>query len=255
MRKRAGKALRRLRNIARYGIGEEARARKLRDKAAAREQAFRSDRWQEEQAVARRRYADYEEYLAHQSSKLERIEDRLEETEAEDLAEFERRFSGCTPLREARNVLCLGARLGTEVRALHRLGHFAVGIDLNPGESNHYVLPGDFHHIVFPDGAVDAVYCNALDHVFDLEKLLAEIRRLLRPGGLFVADLLQGFDEGFTPGRYESIIWRNHRDFIETIARLGGLEIEQVNDLGRHRRDHWTQAVFRKSDEEQGRKA
>ena len=47
-------------------------------------------------------------------------------------------------------MLCLGARLGTEVRALHNLGYFAIGIDLNPGVDNPYVLMGDFHKLVFP---------------------------------------------------------------------------------------------------------
>ena len=245
--KKTSKALRRLRNIAQYGIGDEGRARKQQAKAAARAAAFQSENWQREQAVARRSYGSYEDYLAHQESKLERVEDRLHETESQDLAEFQRRFAGCKPLTDARTVLCLGARLGTEVKALHALGYFAVGIDLNPGQSNAYVLTGDFHNIVFPDGSVDAVYCNALDHVFDLGKLLAEINRILSPRGLFLADLLKGFEEGFTPGQYESIIWRKRQDFIDEIARVGNMTVEQVTDLGPHRRDHWTQVVFRKA--------
>jgi SAM-dependent methyltransferase len=143
-------------------------------------------------------------------------------------------------------VLCLGARLGTEVRALHELGYFAVGIDLNPGPNNPYVLPGDFHRIVFADDSIDAVYTNALDHVFSLDRVVGEIRRVLRPGGVFLADLELGSEEGFIPGEYESAMWRDHRVLIEKIRELGRLSLEQVRDLGRTRRDEWTQVVFRK---------
>ncbi len=245
---RARKILRRLANIARFGVGEGGRARKQAAKEAAREAAFDSENWQHQSDLAQRNYASYAEYLDHQASKLSQVEHRLNETYEVDLAEFRRRFADCKPLREARNVLCLAARLGTEVRALHDLGYFAVGIDLNPGKDNDCVLKGDFHHLVFPDGAVDAVYCNALDHVMDLGKLLGEIDRVLRGGGLFVADLLQGFEEGFTPGKFESMIWRNREEFIQEMAQRSGFDVVDVRDLGHHRRDHWTQVVFRKSD-------
>jgi SAM-dependent methyltransferase len=243
------RARRRLGNIARYGLGPEARARKQADKARRRKAGFfESDRWQHDEAVSRRRYSSYGEYVEHQSGKLQEILPRLRETEDDDFAEFRRRFESCPQLRAVRTILCLGARLGTEVKALHALGYFAVGIDLNPGEGNRYVLPGDFHDVVFPDGSVDAVYSNALDHAFDLDKVMAEVRRLLRPGGLLVLDLLQGYDEerGFVPGEYEAIMWRDREQFIRRVGDLGGFVLETVRPLGHARRDHWTQAVFRK---------
>lgn len=241
------KAWKRVSNIARYGLGPEARAKKKAAKWTEREARFADpERWQRAEDEVKRTYASYDEYLSHQSAKLEGIVERLEETDDEDFVEFKRRFATCAALRDVRSVLCLGARLGAEVRALHMLGHFAVGIDLNPGESNAYVLPGDFHAIVFPDGSLDAVYTNALDHVFSLEKVVGEIRRLLRPGGPFIADLVQGYEEGFIPGEYEAIHWRDRRSFIARVAELGAFEVEETRELGRHRRDLWTQVVFRK---------
>jgi hypothetical protein len=62
--------------------------------------------------------SQHEAYAEHQRAKLGHILGRLNETLEEDLAEFKRRFRDCSPLPEARNVLCLGARLGTEVQAL-----------------------------------------------------------------------------------------------------------------------------------------
>ena len=127
----------RLRNILRYGLGDGARRRKQRDKQKRRDERFLSDDlWHREDQIARRRYESYDAYVNHQASKLDKIVDRLHEKEAEDFGEFVRRFEGCSWLSEARTVLCLGARLGTEVKALHSLGYFAVGIDLNPGSEN-----------------------------------------------------------------------------------------------------------------------
>ncbi len=246
----ARKVFRRLRNITLYGIGERGKARKRAAKEAAREAAFESQTWQRESDMAQRSYGSYAEYLEHQASKLSHVEERLYETYEEDLAEFRRRFAGCEPLRGARNVLCLAARLGTEVRALHELGYFAIGIDLNPGKDNDCVVKGDFHDLVFPSGVVDAVYCNALDHVMDLEKLLSEIDRVLHPGGIFIADLIAGFGEGFTPGAFEAMIWRSRGEFIQEIAQRSGFDVVDVRDLGQNRRDTWAQAVFRKSNPE-----
>jgi SAM-dependent methyltransferase len=215
-------------------------------KTSERKARFESPLWQRDSQLAQRKYTNYDEYLSHQSSKLSRVLHRLGETADEDLAEFTRRFAGCEALEQARAVLCLGARLGTEVKALHQLGYFAVGVDLNPGAENSYVLPGDFHHLVFASESVDAVYTNALDHAFDLFRLIGEVRRVLRPGGLFVIDLLRGYEEGFLPGEFEAIHWANADGLIERIIAMGNFEHVSARNLGRHRRDEWVQRVMRK---------
>lgn len=236
----------RLANLARFGFGDRGRQRKQAFREEQRQKAFESERWDRSGAVVRRNYGSYDEYLAHQSAKLAQVSERLAETEAKDLAEFERRFALCEELRACRTALCLGARRGTEVQALHRRGLFAVGIDLNPGPNNRLVLPGDFHALVFPEASVDVVYTNALDHAFDLGKLLAEVRRVLRPGGILIADVLDGFAEGFTPGEYEALHWRDIETLCARIVEIGALELVTRRPLGHTRRNRWTQVVFRK---------
>lgn len=241
--------LKRINNILRFGFGAEALEEKRAQKTAARQASFASsEAWERQAGFATRRYESYEAYLRHQATKLDLVSDRLEETKDEDFREFKRRFEICAPLQGARSVLCLGARLGTEVEAFLALGYFAVGIDLNPGPENRYVLTGDFHQLVFADGSVDAIYTNVMDHVFDMGRIMGEVRRVLRPdGGLFVVDMLDGYVEGFTPGRYESMHWESREALQAEIAALGGLEVVEVRELGQHRRDRWTQVVFRKS--------
>lgn len=238
---------RRIRNLLRYGYGPEARARKKADKRAAKRQRFESERWEHGGELSRRRYGSYEEYLQHQASKLDGIEERLRENQDAELVEFTERFRACRSLARARTVLCLGARLGTEVRALLDLGHFAVGIDLNPGPDNAWVLPGDFHHLVFPDGSVDAVYSNALDHVFDLDRVVGEVSRVLVPGGVFVAEIETGYEEGHVPGDFEAIHWRDSDALVARIADVGKLAVEEVLELGTTRRNQRRLISFRKA--------
>lgn len=240
--------LKRINNILRFGIGAEALEEKRAHKSAVRQANFESsDTWERQAGFATRRYESYEAYLQHQATKLDLVSDRLEETRDEDFREFKRRFESCTYLRDVRSVLCLGARLGTEVEAFLALGHFAVGIDLNPGPGNRYVLTGDFHQLVFPDGSIDAIYTNVMDHVFDMGRIMGEVRRVLRPdGGLFIVDMLDGYVEGFTPGRYESMHWESREALQAEIAARGRLTVLESRDLGQHRRDRWTQVVFRK---------
>jgi SAM-dependent methyltransferase len=230
-----------------YGLGPRALERKRADKRRAKRERFASDAWNRDGMFAQRRYASYEDYVSHQTSKLDSIIDRLRETDVAEFQEFRERFASCPALQGVASVLCLGARLGTEVRALHSLGYFAVGIDLNPGPANATVLAGDFHALVFPDESVDAVYTNALDHVFDLDRVVGEVQRVLRPAGCFIAEIDEGFEEGGLPGDYEAIHWERAGALIERIAKTGRFEVEDVRHLGRIRRGVRRLVVFRKA--------
>lgn len=161
-----------------------------------------------------RRYSSYDAYVRHQQSKLALVD--LREYDVlfrKNLAERlgDRQWTG-------KAVLCLAARIGTEVKAFHDLGAFAVGIDLNPGKNNNWVLPGDFHNLVFPNDSVDAVYCNSLDHALDLSKVLAEVSRVLKPKGLLLVDAQGGSLE---EDNWTATAWQSVDDLIEAIEKTG----------------------------------
>jgi SAM-dependent methyltransferase len=167
-------------------------------------------------AINARRYNSYDEYVRHQRSKLALL----------DLGDYDRMFRADLADRlksinwAGKSVLCLAARIGTEVRALHDVGAFAVGIDLQPGDGNQWVLPGDFHDLVFPDASVDGVYCNSLDHALDLAKLLSEIRRVLKPRGILIVDAQHGsheFDD------WAATAWSTIDDLIGAVEGTGFL--------------------------------
>lgn len=116
------------------------------------------------------------------------------------------RLAHFTPLAgswQGKRVLDLGCGGGFMAEALAREGARVVGVD--PAEAalesarGHARATGleiDYRAgvgeaIPLDDAAVDAVVCvDVLEHVADLEAVLVEIRRVLRPGGLFFFDTI-----------------------------------------------------------------
>jgi SAM-dependent methyltransferase len=182
--------------------------------------------WHEQGGFVHRRYNSRRAYVRHQRAKLGGL----------DLREYDRRYGALLTDRlrhenhipAGSSVLCLGARIGTEVKAFRDLGHFAVGIDLNPGSANDLVLQGDFHELPFADRSVDVIFTNSLDHAQEPDRLFAETQRALRAEGLFIAEIQHGADAGFQPGEYESFFWQTTDDVIGLIEQFGFTTIDTL---------------------------
>ncbi|HMP71818.1 MAG TPA: methyltransferase domain-containing protein [Kiritimatiellia bacterium] len=194
----------------------------------------------ESDGLRQRRYESYSAYLEHQKSKLTMLKSGdVHGVDKMDLESYDRsyredlraRLQGSPELRPGIGVLCLAARIGTEVKAFLDLGCFSVGIDLNPGPDNSYVLPGDFHHLVFSDASVGAVFCNSLDHAYDLGTLMSEIRRVLVPAGVFIAEIPLGSEEAkkANMGFWEATDWASVNDVIKVI-KSHGFEVRRTVD-------------------------
>jgi len=171
--------------------------------------------------TASKSFSSYEDYIRLQQSKLEYLdltahEGRFRKVLAERMAHL-----GLVP-RGAR-VLCLGARLGAEVAAFRDIGAFALGVDLNPGRENPWVMFGDFHRLEFPDAVVDVVYSNSLDHSFDLTRVLAEVGRLLTETGLLIIEADPGIEDntGIAPDLWASFQWPTVSALADRIADHG----------------------------------
>ncbi len=165
----------------------------------------------------KRYYKSFDDYIEHQKSKYEKIKDNLFKIEEYD-KKFRRvlraRLNNLNIIQPSMKVLCLGARYGSEVKTFLELGNFAVGIDLNPGEENEYVLFGNFHNIQFPSNSVDVIYTNSLDHAFDINDIIKEIRRVLSPDGFLILEAVIGINKKRYPGYYESFWWSKVEDLI-----------------------------------------
>jgi SAM-dependent methyltransferase len=151
--------------------------------------------WQRGQPIVYRDYEDYAEYQLHQRQKLEEM---LRSSGGFSNAvvaayrmKFYRRFRALRRLLSSdAQILCAGARQGTEVEVLRDLGFAqAYGIDLNPGPENPLVRSGDFMRLDVPDSSLDLLYSNCVDHAFDLEAFFAEHARAIKPEGYVLYDL------------------------------------------------------------------
>jgi len=103
--------------------------------------------------------------------------------------------------------LCLGARQGTEVEIFNELGSFSVGLDVEVGQDNKYVVTGDASNIQYSDNSVDIVFTNALDHFLRIDETLSEINRVLKPNGYFI--FLIGSPGDAKKDKHGSTYWDN----------------------------------------------
>ena len=172
--------------------------------------------------LASREYPDYDAYLEHQRTKFDAMREKsIRGHDARFYAALTERLAALPFPLTGKAVLCLAARQGTEVRAFIDRGAFAIGIDLNPGKDNKYVVVGDFHNLQYADGSLDVVYTNSLDHAFDLPRILGEVRRVLNPDGVFVAEVGRGTENEFGRGFYEATSWKNLDELLAIFASAG----------------------------------
>jgi SAM-dependent methyltransferase len=97
-------------------------------------------------------------------------------------------------LAPGRRALELGCGTGIFLAKVARSGARVVGLDLTDellakararlaGASNVALLRGNAESLPCPDGCFDVVYGSSVLHHLDLERSLAEVFRVLRPGG------------------------------------------------------------------------
>ena len=90
-----------------------------------------------------------------------------------------------------RRILEIGAGVGWQAREMSRMGHEVEAVDLAgstyAAERIWTIRDYDGEHLPYADESFDVVFSsNVLEHVERLPSLLAEIRRVVRPGGYIV---------------------------------------------------------------------
>jgi len=145
--------------------------------------------------IRHRKYSSYDKYIEHQGRKLDialrkKIKKFMPEYFSKNVKSFKKRINIFKEYVKDGKTLCLGARNGEEVAAFIELGFKdAIGIDINPGKNNRYVIKGDFHKMDFMDESFDTIYSNCIDHVWDLRILSKEIARVLKKDSYLILEI------------------------------------------------------------------
>jgi ubiquinone/menaquinone biosynthesis C-methylase UbiE len=123
-------------------------------------------------------------------------------------------------LSRGSRLLDLGCGPGLLTRDLARMGFCGVGLDASPamiehstrqataeGNSNPWTYQlGDVEALPFPDESFDAAVCaGVIDYLPTDDKLLAEVARILKPGGRFLLCFTNKF--GYTVSLSTPIYW------------------------------------------------
>lgn len=174
--------------------------------------------------IAHRAFTNYDEYVYKQGGKARGRREHLLKHLEKNTESFERTFRAAAPHLNAGPVLCLGARTGAESIGATRAGFAgSVGVDLHPVGPT--VLRADWHDLPFPAAAFANVYSNSLDHCLYLDRLAAQVQRVLAPSGRFyvMATNREGADvnDWMAKGGNEALYWQSSDELCAAICGYG----------------------------------
>src|SRR3990167_4617101 len=178
-------------------------------------------------ALTHRAFASYEEYVRLQGGKARRQRTALLAGLPQSIKRFEQIFRAARVFLHPGPVRCLGARTGAEAIAAVKIGFAgSVGIDLHPVGPG--VVQADWHALPFPDASFANVFTNSLDHCLYLDKVTAEISRVLQPAGvLYLMASDKGRKTEATAAAWavaagnEALYWRHSDELCEAVMGYG----------------------------------
>ncbi len=174
--------------------------------------------------ITHRTFTNYEEYVYKQGGKARGRREHLLKHLDKNTESFERTFRAAARFLRPGAVLCLGARTGAESIGAVRAGFpGSVGVDLHPVGPT--VIQADWHDLPFEPASFANVYSNSLDHCLSLEKLTAQVRRVLAPGGRFyvMATNRDGatLEAWLAKGGNEALYWQSSDELRDAIGGHG----------------------------------
>lgn len=105
-----------------------------------------------------------------------------------------------------------------------------VGVDIEVSGHNHGDSKVDFYYdgktLPFPDGHFDAVVCfEVLEHIFNIDEVLAEMKRVLKPNGQLLVSIPFAWDEHEIP--YDFARYTSYG--VTHLLKKNGFEIVEIN--------------------------
>lgn len=103
-----------------------------------------------------------------------------------------------------------------------------VGLDIEGSDGNPDVLVAAGAPWPFESASVDAIVCTqVIEHVVDLDLLLGEMRRVLRPGGMLIATAPFAYNEHGAPHDYRRVTVHGMRRLL-----AAGFEVVELSPIG-----------------------
>ncbi|MBI4790099.1 MAG: class I SAM-dependent methyltransferase [Chloroflexi bacterium] len=135
------------------------------------------------------------------------------------------------------SLLDIGAGSGLVTRCAEGLFAQRVGIDLSPRilaahrACFDFGAAADVEHLPFRAASFDVVTCFAvLHHLYDFDGLIAEVKRVLKPAGIFYSD--HDMDRGFsTRFQIPLSVYRKLRNARAKYQRASGAITPELYDL------------------------
>lgn len=179
--------------------------------------------------IAHRTFDSYDAYVYKQGGKARGKRDELLAHLPRNLESFTRTFRAAADYLRPGPVLCLGARTGAESLGAVEAGHAgSVGIDLHPVGPT--VLQADWHDLPFAAASFPNVYSNSLDHCLYLDRLAAQVRRVLTADGRFyvMATNRDGHtvEAWLAKGGNEALFWQTSDDLAAAICAFGFRQVK-----------------------------
>jgi SAM-dependent methyltransferase len=177
-----------------------------------------------------------------------------DETEPGIVALHRKRYEFALPFCEGRDVLDAGCGVGYGTSFLAGHARRVVGVDLDPEAiayaRGHYAAAnvefreGDVQALDLPDASFDAI-CSfeTIEHLPDGAAFLAEMRRLLRPGGVFLVSTPRAASTELRPANPFHAVELAPADF-EALLRTQFTEVELYGQRRLQTRRHrWLQRL------------
>jgi len=179
--------------------------------------------------IYHREFSDYETYKKKQAAKASYNNSALLATITERRKGFKKLFTKHKENLMPGNIVCLGARTGCEVIGAREAGFKnSIGVDLCPiGDT---VIEADWDILPFDDSSFNNAFTNSIDHVADLGKLVKEIKRVLKPDGIFFMMIVtrsgkkggpNTFENWLEMGGNEVLYWDDPFDVAEVFLKQG----------------------------------
>ncbi len=174
--------------------------------------------------IIQRTYKSYDTYVDRQGGKASNDSAFLLRHVEKKTGWFAREFKRAAWALKPGAMLCLGARTGAENLGAIRAGFpHSIGIDLHPVGDG--VWEGDWHNLVdIQSQDFQNVFCNSLDHCYSLEKMCAEVKRVLTPGGRFyvmATNRQKTVDEWLRQKGMEALYWDTSDSLRDAIVEQG----------------------------------